>query len=172
MSATSFQVRADRDQAPRWRRVARFLGHRSVVVWLAALADAQARELSEAALRWQEEQARTSSPPALVWRRGRFGAAVQVGERLSENEVEGWIGGFFGIFRERKRVGVPQLYPFTLVHLPTGRHLLDLRLRRDGIAAAEELVRLDVAWQSTDPEKVMIGPDVAAARAVLARWRP
>jgi hypothetical protein len=49
MSSTSFHVRADRDQAPRWRRVARFLGHRSVGVWLAALADAQAREPADAA---------------------------------------------------------------------------------------------------------------------------
>jgi hypothetical protein len=142
-----------------------------VGVWLAALADAQARELAEAAGRWQEEQARSTPPPALVWHRGRFGAAVPVGERLAEVEVEGWIGGPFGIFREPKEVGVPQAHPFTLVHLPTGRHLLHLARRQDCIAAAEELVQLQVAWSSTDPETVMTGPDVASARAVFARWR-
>jgi hypothetical protein len=47
LKITAFTVRASRDQARRWARVARYLGCRSVSAWLEELAEEQARRVEE-----------------------------------------------------------------------------------------------------------------------------
>jgi hypothetical protein len=43
----SYNVKASREQARRWARVARYLGCQSVSAWLEELADEQARRVEE-----------------------------------------------------------------------------------------------------------------------------
>jgi len=43
----SFTIHADKEQARRWARVARYLGCRSVSAWLEELADEQAKRLDQ-----------------------------------------------------------------------------------------------------------------------------
>jgi hypothetical protein len=47
LKITAFTVRASREQARRWARVARYLGCRSVSAWLEELADEQAKRLDQ-----------------------------------------------------------------------------------------------------------------------------
>jgi hypothetical protein len=47
MSVVAFTVRASRAEARRWARVARYLGCRSVSVWLEELAEEQSRRVEE-----------------------------------------------------------------------------------------------------------------------------
>ncbi len=47
MKSTTYTVRASAEQARRWARVARYLGYRSISVWLHELADEQALRVEE-----------------------------------------------------------------------------------------------------------------------------
>jgi hypothetical protein len=47
LKVTAFTVRASREQARRWARVARYLGCKSVSAWLFELADEQSRRVEE-----------------------------------------------------------------------------------------------------------------------------
>jgi hypothetical protein len=47
LKVTAFTVRASREQARRWARVARYLGCRSVSAWLEEMAEEQARRVEE-----------------------------------------------------------------------------------------------------------------------------
>jgi hypothetical protein len=47
IKTTTFTVRASREQARRWARVARYLGCRSVSAWLEEIAEEQARRVEE-----------------------------------------------------------------------------------------------------------------------------
>ena len=159
---TSFSVRVRTEAAAHWRTVARYRGFPSVGAWLAALGEQDSRRDRGAAGRWAEEEAKRQGP-RLSWVRGRFAAAAEKRTRLVDREVAGILVAPFGIFREDES--------FTLVHLPTGRHLLSLPRRKDCQEAAEELLAQNLAWHASDPYKVMVGPGVEIARAILARAR-
>jgi hypothetical protein len=47
LKVISYSVKASREQARRWARVARYLGCRSVSAWLEELGDEQARRVEE-----------------------------------------------------------------------------------------------------------------------------
>ncbi len=47
LKVQAFTVRASREQARRWVRVARYLGCRSVSAWLEEMAEEQARRVEE-----------------------------------------------------------------------------------------------------------------------------
>ena len=47
VKVVTYTVRASREQARRWARVARFLGCRSVSAWLEELGEEQARRVEE-----------------------------------------------------------------------------------------------------------------------------
>jgi len=47
LKVISYSVKASREQARRWARVARYLGCRSVSAWLAEIGEEQARRVEE-----------------------------------------------------------------------------------------------------------------------------
>jgi hypothetical protein len=157
---TSFSVRVRDEEAAVFRLVARYRGFPSVGAWLAAVAGQEVKRHRKAAYRWKAEQAARQAS-RLFWQRGHFGASTAQGAGAVDREVEGVLAPPFGIFREEKR--------YTLVHLPTGRRLLSLPRRKDCQEAAQELLDQKIAWHESDPYRVMEGPGVEAARAIVAR---
>jgi hypothetical protein len=47
LKVATFSIRASREQAAQWARVARYLGFKSVSAWLEELADEQAKRLDQ-----------------------------------------------------------------------------------------------------------------------------
>jgi hypothetical protein len=75
-------------------------------------------------------------------------------------EVSGIVAGPFGIHKD------PREHPpvvFHLVHIPTGRHLVELPLRKRCKSLARELAMFNVNWHATDPEQVD-GPEMWRVR--------
>jgi len=157
----SFTVDADRERAELWRAAA---AERSTSVssWLADTADAHLREL-----------ARTGRATPLLWDRGRFLVRLTDTSRnpsvAADVEVPGLVSRPFGIFRGSGRgVGAPGSGAHTLAHLPTARTIGTLSLRKSCMALAAELAGLEIDWQETDPEKVLVGaPDQGKAQALI-----
>ncbi len=159
--AVSFTVDADRDQADRWG-VAAAERCLPVASWLADTADAHLRE-----------RARTGRATPLLWDRGRFLVRLTDTSRnpsvAADVQVPGLVSRPFGIFRGTARgVGAPGSGEHTLAHLPTRRTIATLPLRKSCMALAAELAVLEIDWQETDPEKVLVGsPDQGKAQALL-----
>src|SRR6476661_1966385 len=159
--AVSFTVDADREQAERWREAA---AERCMPVasWLADTADAQLRE-----------RARSGRATPLLWDRGCFLVRLtdtsQRPEVVADVEVPGLISRPFGIYRGTTRgVGAPGSGTHTLAHLPTRRTIATLPLRKSCMALAAELAGLEIDWQETDPERVLVGaPDQGKAQALI-----
>jgi hypothetical protein len=159
--AVSYTVEADREQADRWGEAAaeRCL---PVASWLADTADAHLRE-----------RARTGRAMPLLWDRGRFLVTMTDTSRCpaiaADVEVPGFVSGPFGIFRGSGRgVGSPGCGEHSLAHLPTARTIATLSLRKSCMALAAELAGLEIDWQETDPEKVLVGaPDQGKAQALI-----
>ena len=157
----SFTVDADRERADLWREAA---AERRISVssWLADTADAHLREL-----------ARTGRATPLLWDRDRFLVRLTDTSRnpsvAADVEVPGYVSRPFGIFRGTARgVGAPGSGTHTLAHLPTHRTIATLSLRKSCMALAAELAGLEIDWQETDPEKVLVGaPDQGKAQAVI-----
>jgi hypothetical protein len=157
----SFTVDADRERADLWREAAaeRCM---SVSSWLADTADARLRE-----------RARTGQAPPLSWDRGRFLVRLTDTSRspsvAADVEVPGLISRPFGIFRGTARgLGAPGSGEHTLAHLPTRRTIATLPLRKSCMALAAELAVLEIDWQETDPERVLVGaPDQGKAQALI-----
>jgi hypothetical protein len=157
----SFTVDADRERADLWREAAaeRCM---SVPSWLADTADAHLREL-----------ARTGRATPLSWHPGRF--LVRLTDTIrspsvaADVEVPGLISRPFGIFRGTARgLGAPGSGSHTLAHLPTARTIATLPLRKSCMALAAELAGLEIDWQETDAEKVLVGaPDQGKVQALI-----
>jgi hypothetical protein len=157
----SFTVEADREQAERWREAA---AERCMEVasWLADTADAYLREL-----------ARSGRIKPLLWDRGRF--LVQLTDTTrspavaADVEVPGYVSRPFGIFRGCAwGVGAPGSGRYSLAHLPTRQTIATLPLRKSCMALAAELAGLEIDWQETDPEKVLVSvPDREKVRALI-----
>jgi hypothetical protein len=157
----SFTVDADRERAELWR-VAAAERCMSVPSWLADTADAHLREL-----------ARTGRATPLSWDRGRFRVRLTDTSRspsvAADVEVPGLVSRAFGIYRGTTRgVGAPGSGTHTLAHIPTGRTIATLPLRKSCMALAAELAGLEIDWQETDPERVLVGaPDQGKAQALI-----
>lgn len=157
----SFTVDADRERAELWR-VAAAERCMSVPSWLADTADAHLREL-----------ARTGRATPLPWHPGRFVVRLTDTTRspwgAADVEVPGLVSRPFGIYRGTTRgVGAPGSGAHTLTHIPTGRTFATLPLRKSCMALAAELAGLEIDWQETDPEKVLVGaPDQGKAQALI-----
>ena len=84
-------------------------------------------------------------------------------------EVSGPTSRPFGIFRGTARgLGAPGSGSHTLAHLPTLRTIATLPLRKSCMALAAELADLEIDWQETDPEKVLVGaPDQGKAQTLI-----
>lgn len=157
----SFTVDADRERAELWREAAaeRCM---SVPGWLADTADAHLREL-----------ARTGRATPLSWYGGRFLVRLTDTTRspsvAADIEVPGLVSRPFGIFRGTARgLGTPGSGTHTLAHLPTRRTIVTLPLRKSCMALAAELAGLEIDWQETDPERVLVGaPDQGKAQALI-----
>jgi hypothetical protein len=157
----SFTVDADREQADRWAAAAaeRCM---SVPSWLAVTADAHLRE-----------RVRSGHATPLLWDRSRFLVRLTDTSRnpavSADVKVPGFVSGPFGVFRGSGRgVGAPGSGTHTLAHLPTRRVLHTLSLRRSCMALAAELAVLEINWQETDPEKVLVGAtDQGKAQALI-----
>jgi hypothetical protein len=134
----------------------------AVPSWLADTADAHLREL-----------AKSGRATALLWFRDRFRVRLTDTSRSpsvsADVEVQGFVSGAFGIFRGTTReVGAPGSGTHTLAHIPTGRTIATLPLRKSCIALAAELAALEIDWQETDPDKVLVGaPDQRKAQALI-----
>jgi len=159
--ATSYTVDANHVQADQWGAAA---AERCMAVpsWLADTADAHLREL-----------ARSGRATALPWFRDRFRVRLTDTSRspsvAADVEVRGFVSGPFGIFRGTTReVGAPGSGEHSLAHLPTGWTIATLPLRKSCMALAAELAGLEIDWQETDPERVLVGaPDQGKAQALL-----
>jgi hypothetical protein len=159
--AVSYTVDANHEQADRWREAAT---ERCMPVssWLADTADAHVREL-----------ARSGRTTPLLWDRGRFLVRLTDTTRnpsvAADVEVPGLISRPFGIFRGTARgLGAPGSGTHTLTHLPTGRTIATLPLRKSCMALAAELTGLEIDWQETDPEKVLAGaPDQGKVQGLI-----
>ena len=159
--ATSYTVDANHVQADQWGAAAaeRCM---SVSSWLADTADVHLREL-----------ARSGRATPLLWDRGRFLVRLTDTTRspsvAADVEVPGLISRPFGIFRGSGRgVGAPGSGTHTLAHLPTRRTIATLPLRKSCMALAAELAVLEIDWQETDPERVLVGaPDQGKAQALI-----
>ena len=157
----SFTVEADREQVERWREAATDRGV-EVASWLAATADAHLQEL-----------ARSGRAAPLPWFRDRFRVTLTDTSRspatVADVEVRGFISGPFGIFRGTAwGVGAPGSGEHTLAHLPTRRTIATLPLRKSCMALAAELAGLEIDWQETDPERVLVGaPDQEKVQALI-----
>jgi hypothetical protein len=157
----SFTVDADREQADRWGAAA---AERCMPIasWLADTADAHLRE-----------RAGTGQAPPLLWDRGRFVVRLTDTSRCpsvsADVEVPGLVSRPFGIFRGTARgLGAPGSGEHTLAHLPTARTIATLPLRKSCMALAAELAGLEIDWQETDPERVLVGaPDQEKVQAVI-----
>lgn len=157
----SFTVDADREQAERWGEAA---AERCMPIasWLADTADAQLRE-----------RARSGRATPLLWDRGRFLVRLTDTSRspevVADVEVPGLVSRPFGIFRGTARGGgAPGCGEHTLTHLPTRRTIATLPLRKSCMALAAELAGLEIDWQETDPERVLVGaPDQGKAQALI-----
>jgi hypothetical protein len=157
----SYAVEVTRDQAERWEAAAaeRCM---SVPSWLADTADAHLREL-----------ARSGRAKPLPWDRGRFLVRLTDTTRspwvAADVEVPGLVSRPFGIYRGTTRgVGAPGSGTHTLAHIPTGRTIATLPLRKSCAALAAELAGLELDWQETDPERVLVGaPDQGKAQALI-----
>jgi hypothetical protein len=157
----SFTVDADRERADLWREAAaeRCM---SVPSWLADTADVHLREL-----------ARSGRATPLPWHPDRFLVRLTDTTRspsvAADVEVQGLISRPFGIFRGTARgVDAPGSGTHTLTHLPTCRTIATLPLRKSCMALAAELARLEIDWQETDPERVLVGaPDQKKVQALL-----
>src|SRR5436305_8829025 len=149
----SFTVDASRERAELWR-VAAAERCMSVPSWLADTADTHLREL-----------ARTGRALPLPWHPDRFLVRLTDTTRspsvAADVEVPGLISRPFGIFRGTARgVGAPGSGQHTLAHLPTRRTIATLPLRKSCMALAAELACLEIDWQASDPERVLVGaPD-------------
>ena len=157
----SFTVDADRERAELWR-VAAAERCMSVPSWLADTADAHLREL-----------ARSGRATPLSWHPGRFLVRLTDTTRspwvAADVEVPGLISRPFGIYRGTTRgLGAPGSGQHTLAHLPTRRTIATLPLRKSCMALAAELAGLEIDWQETDPERVLVGaPDQGKAQALI-----
>lgn len=159
--ATSYTVDGNHVQADQWGAAA---AERCMAVpsWLADRADAHLREL-----------ARSGRATPLLWDRGRFLVRLTDTSRnpsvAADVEVPGLISRPFGIFRGTARgVGAPGSGDHTLTHLPTARTIATLPLRKSCAALAAELAVLEIDWQETDAEKVLVGaPDQGKAQALI-----
>jgi hypothetical protein len=157
----SFTVDADPERAELWR-VAAAERCMSVPSWLADTADAHLREL-----------ARSGRARPLLWDRGRFLVRLTDTSRspsvAADVEVPGLISRPFGIYRGTTRGGgAPGSGTHTLAHLPTHRTIATLPLRKSCMALAAELAGLEIDWQETDAEKVLVGaPDQGKAQALI-----
>jgi hypothetical protein len=157
----SFKVDADRERADLWREAAaeRCM---SVPSWLADTADVHLREL-----------ARSGRAKPLLWDRGRFLARLTDTSRrpeiVADVQVPGLVSRPFGIFRGTARgLGAPGSGEHTLAHLPTRRTIATLPLRKSCMALAAELAVLEIDWQETDPERVLVGaPDQKKVLALI-----
>jgi hypothetical protein len=157
-NTTTFTVRATRQQAARWGGAAQYDGAPSIAAWLATLASQRLRYLGRYVPRL-----------ALRWRRARFRVMERpggVGEP-QPREVSGIAAGPFGIHRDPRDTQPPYRSPlFHLVHVPTGRHLVELPLRKRCKSLARELATFNVDWTATDPEQVD-GPEMWRARDAI-----
>jgi hypothetical protein len=157
----SFAVDADRERAELWR-VAAAERCMSVPSWLADTADVHLRE-----------RARSGRATPLSWHPGRFLVRLTDTTRspsvAADVEVPGLISRPFGIYRGTTRgVGAPGSGTHTLAHLPTRRTIATLPLRKSCMALAAELAGLEIDWQETDPERVLVGaPDQGKAQALI-----
>lgn len=152
LKVTSFTVAASQEQAEHWQAAAQYEGARSVGVWLAALAGARVRQLGKLVPR---------SP--LCWRRATF-RILKNGE-MEPRQVRGIVAGPFGIARSQS----PGWW--NLAHVPTGRVLASYQRQRRCKHVARELAALKkMAWNETDPERV-VGDDGPAARALIEAAR-
>ena len=158
----SYTVKANREQVDQWGAAAveRCM---SVSSWLAYAADAHLREL-----------ARTGRAKPLLWDRGRFLVRLTDTSRTPWGGVDVEVPGivsrpFFGVYRGSTRgVGAPGSGEHTLAHLPTRRTIATLPLRKSCMALAAELAGLEIDWQETDPERVLVGaPDQGKAQALI-----
>jgi hypothetical protein len=149
----TFTVPADREQAGRWEAAASLEGQ-GVGSWLASTADT-----------YLKERARRDREPSLPWFTNYFRVFLSDGEY----EVRGIASGPFGIFRgDRRGLGEPGSGRHSLVHRPCRRIIDTLPLRKACMALAAELSTLEVNWQETDPEKVLVGaPDQEKAQKLL-----
>lgn len=137
MKTASFTVRATERQSLRWKRAADAESHRSVGTWLAEAADRHLDDLQ-----------RAGKPLPLAWRRGRFRAALDGGER----EVSGFISPPFGAFRgSQEGPGFRGCWRYSLVYLPQGRVLATFRTYAHCKTLASELARLWVRWGGQEP---------------------
>ena len=116
----------------------------------------------------------------LAWKSATFRVLIAENNRreeLHEIDVRGPVSGPFAIFRGDGRGPAPSGESFfSLIHLPTGRVMITLRLRRECMAMASELAILRVNWRETDPEKVVgEAPDRPKVQEIhacyLAMWR-
>jgi hypothetical protein len=153
-NTTTFTVRATRQQAARWGGAAQYDGAPSIAAWLATLATERLRYLGRFVPRL-----------ALRWRRARFRVMERPGGigEPQPREVSGIAAGPFGIHKdpsERPPVA------FHLVHIPSGRHLVALPLRKRCKSLARELAAFRVDWSATDPERVD-GPEMWRARDAI-----
>jgi hypothetical protein len=153
-NTTTFTVRATRQQAARWGGAAQYDGAPSIAAWLATLASQRLRYLGRYVPRL-----------VLRWRRARFNIMERpggVGEP-QPREVSGIAAGPFGIHKDTSEhpPGV-----FHLVHVPSGRHLVALPLRKRCKSLARELAAFRVDWSATDPERVD-GPEMWRARDAI-----
>ena len=157
----SFTVDADRERADLWREAAaeRCM---SVPSWLADTADVHLREL-----------ARSGRATPLPWHRDRFLVRLTDTSRspsvAADVEVPGLISRPFGIFRGTARgLGAPgsgSHNPRPPPHRPDHRHALPCGR---AAALAAELAGLEIDWQETDPERVLVGaPDQEKVQALI-----
>ena len=112
----------------------------------------------------------------LTWQLGTFRVLIAENDRceeLHEIEVRGPVSGPFGVFRgDGRGPAPPDRSFFSLVHLPTGRVMASLRLRRECMAMASELLPLRVPWRESDPERVVEGaPDQRRVQEIHARYK-
>jgi hypothetical protein len=149
----TFTVPADNDQAGRWEAAAA-LEEQEVGSWLAGTADT-----------YLKERARRGREPSLPWFRDYFRVVLSDGEY----EIRGIVSGPFGIFRgDFQGLGEPGSGRHSLVHRPCRRIIEILPLRKACMALAAELSTLQVNWQESDPEKLLVGaPDQEKAEKLL-----
>ena len=156
----SYTVEANHEQVDQWGAAA---AERCMPVasWLADTADAYLREV-----------VRTGRATPLLWYRSRFLVRLtdtsQSPAVAADVEVPGFVSAPFGIFRGNSRgVGAPG-GEHSLAHLPTRRIIATLPLRKSCRALAADLAVLDIDWQESDPERVLVGvPDQEKVQALL-----